>query len=282
MAVMLTVLCVFQAMFFAPLQFWCFCTIFAPVYLDRSKRAAVKKQTQADLEAGHSLHHSSPHLWAHSSNVGQRVQYYVWAAKVVFFENAMASYYLLYTVCCLLGLFHNHFCFAFCLTEYVYQSSVMKQVVRSITNASNKIFMWLLLLLFILYVAALISFGYFQYAYQNPNKGCHTTWQGFSSHIDGLRSGGGVGAIMVGMQWEMAPFMMDSNKISPQLDEFEYMRMLYAFVYYMLVTRFGIAVLNGIVVSSFAQMRSVDNAAAQGLFRLAVIYCYRFFLNGHS
>ena len=50
--------------------------------------------------------------------------------------------------------------------------------------------MWLLLLLFILYVATLISFGYFRYAYQNSAKGCHTTWQCFSTHFDGLRSGG--------------------------------------------------------------------------------------------
>ena len=40
---------------------------------------------------------------------------------MIFYRNTMPTYYLVYVVCCLAGLFYNHFFFAFCLTEVIFQ-----------------------------------------------------------------------------------------------------------------------------------------------------------------
>ena len=126
-------------------------------------------------------------------------KYYIYMARNLLFDS-----HLLYLSCniviSVLGLTTSKVFYSFLLLDIIDRSTVLRNVIRSITQNSTQLIMTAILGIVLLYIYAIIGFyssdikSTFVYAGNDKLNVCDNAWRCFGFILNiGLRSGGGVG-----------------------------------------------------------------------------------------
>jgi len=150
------------------------------------------------------------------------------------------SYYIIFLICSILGLVKNPAFFAFHILDIVGRVRLLGYVMKSVSENIGQVFATLLLGIMLCYIYAVIaynSWGFGVYEFGDGGGGWTSLYDQFMQHLDyGLRG---------------APVFT--------LDDMKFGMYMFDISYNLFIILIMVAMITGIIIDTFADMRQVNN-----------------------
>uniref|UniRef100_A0A0N5AR96 Ryanodine receptor n=1 Tax=Syphacia muris TaxID=451379 RepID=A0A0N5AR96_9BILA len=185
-------------------------------------------------------------------------RYTCWLWLGVILTNGQFLYRVLYLVASACGVFVSPFFYAFHLIDVVLSFPMLKAILQSVTHNLQQVFIIIAVLIcscaFTFYM---VAFNFFRKFYvqegeegEEPDRKCHNMFTCFVFHFyAGVRAGGGIG----------------DELESPYGDEHEYSRMLYDLSFFFFVIIILLAIMQGLIIDAFGELRDQQESATEKL-----------------
>ena len=143
---------------------------------------------------------------------------------------------LTYMLFSLVGLFYSPLFFSVHLLRIVNKNVLLQNVMQSVTLNAPSLLLTALLCTIVVYLFSIIGYVLFpeDFVSEDGDKLCDSIWQCFLfSFTHGVRSGGGLGDLLVQRHWDSERYMM---------------RVVYDFMFYVVVTVCLLNIVFGIII----------------------------------
>ena len=125
------------------------------------------------------------------------------------------------------------------LLDMIKQTPELGNVLKSVTQNFRQLILTMWLGVILIYLFTIVSFVYYKGYYEGDNLYCHDLWNCFFSTLNmGIRSGGGVGDVLV----------------TPEVGDY-WLRMVFDLLFYMLIIIILLNIIFGIIIDTFAELR---------------------------
>uniref|UniRef100_A0A0N4ZPH7 Ryanodine receptor 44F n=1 Tax=Parastrongyloides trichosuri TaxID=131310 RepID=A0A0N4ZPH7_PARTI len=184
-------------------------------------------------------------------------RYNCWLWFGVILTNAQFLYRVGYLICSTCGVVFSPFFYAFHLIDVVLSFPMLKAILQSVTHNLQQLILTIMMTLVVVYLYTVLAFNFFRKFYvqegedgEEPDRKCHNMLTCFIYHFyAGVRAGGGI-----------------ADEIeSPYGDEMEYPRMLYDISFFFFVIVILLAIMQGLIIDAFGELRDQQEAATEKL-----------------
>lgn len=184
-------------------------------------------------------------------------RYNCWLWFGVILTNAQFLYRVGYLICSTCGVVISPFFYAFHLIDVVLSFPMLKAILQSVTHNLQQLILTIMMTLVVVYLYTVLAFNFFRKFYvqegeegEEPDRKCHNMLTCFIYHFyAGVRAGGGI-----------------ADEIeSPYGDELEYPRMLYDISFFFFVIVILLAIMQGLIIDAFGELRDQQEAATEKL-----------------
>ncbi|KAL4003146.1 RIH domain family protein [Acanthocheilonema viteae] len=184
-------------------------------------------------------------------------RYACWLWLGVILTNGQFLYRVHYLLCSALGVFVSPFFYAFHLIDVVLSFPMLKAILQSVTHNLQQLILTIMMTLVVVYLYTVLAFNFFRkfYVQQSegedpPDRKCHNMLTCFIYHFyAGVRAGGGIG----------------DELESPYGDDLEYWRMLYDISFFFFVIIILLAIMQGLIIDAFGELRDQQESATEKL-----------------
>lgn len=160
-------------------------------------------------------------------------------------------FYILYLAFSVLGValstVTGPFFFSFHLLDVIPRSELLKYVIKSVTQNGKSILLTVLLALVIVYIYSIFGFLFFRDKFVvNDESACESIFQCLVTVVNyGLRSGGGIGDILLPPRWTDAGTLL---------------RVSYDSTFFFVVIVLLLNIIFGIIIDTFGELRALNKA----------------------
>ncbi|KAI6242082.1 Ryanodine receptor 1 [Aphelenchoides fujianensis] len=182
--------------------------------------------------------------------------YACWLWVGVILTNGQFLYRVFYVVCSVCGVIFSPFFYAFLLIDVVLSFPMLKAILQSVTHNLQQLILTIMMTLVVVYLYTVVAFNFFRkfYAQDEEDGGdehkCRSMLTCFIYHFyAGVRAGGGIG----------------DELESPYGDELEYPRMLYDISFFFFVIVILLAIMQGLIIDAFGELRDQQESATEKL-----------------
>lgn len=184
-------------------------------------------------------------------------RYACWLWLGVILTNGQFLYRVHYLLCSALGVFVSPFFYAFHLIDVVLSFPMLKAILQSVTHNLQQLILTIMMTLVVVYLYTVLAFNFFRKFYvqegegeEPPDRKCHNMLTCFIYHFyAGVRAGGGIG----------------DELESPYGDDLEYWRMLYDISFFFFVIIILLAIMQGLIIDAFGELRDQQESATEKL-----------------
>ncbi|CAG9530378.1 unnamed protein product [Cercopithifilaria johnstoni] len=184
-------------------------------------------------------------------------RYACWLWLGVILTNGQFLYRVHYLLCSALGVFISPFFYAFHLIDVVLSFPMLKAILQSVTHNLQQLILTIMMTLVVVYLYTVLAFNFFRKFYvqegegeEPPDRKCHNMLTCFIYHFyAGVRAGGGIG----------------DELESPYGDDLEYWRMLYDISFFFFVIIILLAIMQGLIIDAFGELRDQQESATEKL-----------------
>ncbi|KAM3723537.1 Ryanodine receptor [Dirofilaria immitis] len=183
-------------------------------------------------------------------------RYACWLWLGVILTNGQFLYRVHYLLCSALGVFVSPFFYAFHLIDVVLSFPMLKAILQSVTHNLQQLILTIMMTLVVVYLYTVLAFNFFRKFYvqesegEEPDRKCHNMLTCFIYHFyAGVRAGGGIG----------------DELESPYGDDLEYWRMLYDISFFFFVIIILLAIMQGLIIDAFGELRDQQESATEKL-----------------
>jgi Ca2+-binding EF-hand superfamily protein len=177
------------------------------------------------------------------------LRYYVWSLGVLA-TNLPLLYRFFGFLVSVLGLFWSPFFFSIHLLDFVWSSTDLQNVLKSVMLNYRQVVVTMLMTCTVVYLYTVVAFNMFQKYYLTdqtdsvvPN--CDTMFKCFLYHLNhGLRSGGGIADVIA----------------SAVDDDMEGIRLIFDMSFFFFVIIILLAIIQGLIIDSFGKLRNKEEA----------------------
>ena len=171
------------------------------------------------------------------------------------FGNFLSVWTTLYLISSIIGIFfYPIYCIH--LLDIVARSPILKNVLRAVTEHASSLLLTALLAIVIVYMYSIISFYGFRDSYNVDGLECSTIFKCWVSNLNyGLRSGGGIGDVLV--------------TIDPDTPDFGW-RVLFDLTFFIIIIVIFINLIFGIIIDTFSELRNDRDAIIKDM----STYCF--------
>ncbi|KAK0411652.1 hypothetical protein QR680_005766 [Steinernema hermaphroditum] len=184
-------------------------------------------------------------------------RYNCWLWMGVILTNGQFLYRVGYLLCSICGVFLSPFFYAFHLIDVVLSFPMLKAILQSVTHNLQQLILTIMMTLVVVYLYTVLAFNFFRKFYvqegedgDEPDRKCHNMLTCFIYHFyAGVRAGGGIG----------------DELESPYGDDLEYARMLYDISFFFFVIVILLAIMQGLIIDAFGELRDQQESATEKL-----------------
>uniref|UniRef100_A0A914H250 Ryanodine receptor n=1 Tax=Globodera rostochiensis TaxID=31243 RepID=A0A914H250_GLORO len=183
-------------------------------------------------------------------------RYTCWLWTGVILTNRQFLYRVCYLLCSASGVLFSPFFYAFLLIDVVLSFPMLKAILQSVTHNLQQLILTIMMTLVVVYLYTVVAFNFFRKFYvqeeegADPDRKCHYMLTCFIYHFyAGVRAGGGIG----------------DELESPYGDELEYARMLYDISFFFFVIVILLAIMQGLIIDAFGELRDQQESATEKL-----------------
>ncbi|VDM37968.1 unnamed protein product [Toxocara canis] len=184
-------------------------------------------------------------------------RYTCWLWLGVILTNGQFLYRVNYLFCSAAGVFWSPFFYAFHLIDVVLSFPMLKAILQSVTHNLQQLILTIMMTLVVVYLYTVVAFNFFRKFYvqegeegDEPDRKCHNMLTCFIFHFyAGVRAGGGIG----------------DELESPYGDDLEYPRMLYDISFFFFVIVILLAIMQGLIIDAFGELRDQQESATEKL-----------------
>ncbi|KAL3078921.1 hypothetical protein niasHS_014703 [Heterodera schachtii] len=183
-------------------------------------------------------------------------RYNCWLWTGVILTNRQFLYRVCYLLCSASGVLFSPFFYAFLLIDVVLSFPMLKAILQSVTHNLQQLILTIMMTLVVVYLYTVVAFNFFRKFYVQeeeggePDRKCHYMLTCFIYHFyAGVRAGGGIG----------------DELESPYGDELEYARMLYDISFFFFVIVILLAIMQGLIIDAFGELRDQQESATEKL-----------------
>ncbi|VDO29597.1 unnamed protein product [Onchocerca flexuosa] len=183
-------------------------------------------------------------------------RYACWLWLGVILTNGQFLYRVHYLLCSALGVLVSPFFYAFHLIDVVLSFPMLKAILQSVTHNLQQLILTIMMTLVVVYLYTVLAFNFFRKFYvqesegEEPDRKCHNMLTCFIYHFyAGVRAGGGIG----------------DELESPYGDDLEYWRMLYDISFFFFVIIILLAIMQGLIIDAFGELRDQQESATEKL-----------------
>ncbi|TKR86989.1 hypothetical protein L596_011474 [Steinernema carpocapsae] len=184
-------------------------------------------------------------------------RYNCWLWLGVILTNGQFLYRVGYLLCSVCGVFFSPFFYAFHLIDVVLSFPMLKAILQSVTHNLQQLILTIMMTLVVVYLYTVLAFNFFRKFYvqegedgDEPDRKCHNMLTCFIYHFyAGVRAGGGIG----------------DELESPYGDDLEYPRMLYDISFFFFVIVILLAIMQGLIIDAFGELRDQQESATEKL-----------------
>jgi len=216
-------------------------------YEDTTDSAALKELLGLNQKEG-----------SHKSEMDFRYPLWLWLGVVV--SNGAFIYRIGYLGASLSGVFLSPFFFAVHLVDLVLSFPMLKAILQSVTHNLSQLILTIMMTLIVTYLYTVVAFNFFRKFYVDepedgdeggaPDRKCHSMFTCYVYHFyAGVRSGGGIG----------------DELSSPYGDTMEKFRMLFDLSFFFFVIVILLAIMQGLIIDAFGELRSQQESATEKL-----------------
>jgi ryanodine receptor 2 len=176
----------------------------------------------------------------------------------VVISNGSFLYRIGYLVASLSGVFISPFFYAGCLIDVVLSFPMLKAILQSVTHNLSQLILTIMMTLIVTYLYTVLAFNFFRKFYvaegeeedDEPDRKCHNMLTCYIYHFyAGVRAGGGIG----------------DELESPYGDSMESWRMLFDLSFFFFVIVILLAIMQGLIIDAFGELRSQQESATEKL-----------------
>jgi len=143
------------------------------------------------------------------------------------------------------------------LIDVVLSFPMLKAILQSVTHNLQQLILTIMMTLVVVYLYTVLAFNFFRKFYvqqgeggEEPDRKCHNMLTCFIYHFyAGVRAGGGIG----------------DELESPYGDDLEYPRMLYDISFFFFVIVILLAIMQGLIIDAFGELRDQQESATEKL-----------------
>jgi len=184
-------------------------------------------------------------------------RYTCWLWLGVILTNGQFLYRVGYLLCSVCGVIFSPFFYAFHLIDVVLSFPMLKAILQSVTHNLQQLILTIMMTLVVVYLYTVLAFNFFRKFYvqegedgEEPDRKCHNMLTCFIYHFyAGVRAGGGIG----------------DELESPYGDDLEYPRMLYDISFFFFVIVILLAIMQGLIIDAFGELRDQQESATEKL-----------------
>uniref|UniRef100_A0A1I7RX29 MIR domain-containing protein n=1 Tax=Bursaphelenchus xylophilus TaxID=6326 RepID=A0A1I7RX29_BURXY len=184
-------------------------------------------------------------------------RYNCWLWVGVILTNGQFLYRVMYLVVSSFGVAFSPFFYAFLLIDVVLSFPMLKAILQSVTHNLQQLILTIMMTLVVVYLYTVVAFNFFRKFYiqdgeegEEPDRKCHYMLTCFIYHFyAGVRAGGGIG----------------DELESPYGDDLEYPRMLYDISFFFFVIVILLAIMQGLIIDAFGELRDQQESATEKL-----------------
>ncbi|GMR59737.1 hypothetical protein PMAYCL1PPCAC_29932, partial [Pristionchus mayeri] len=185
-------------------------------------------------------------------------RYTCWLWLGVILTNGQFIYRVGYLIGSALGVFVSPFFYAVHLVDVVLSFPMLKAILQSVTHNLKQLILTIMMILVVMYLYTVLGFNFFRKFYvqesdeegEEPDRKCHSMITCFVYHFyAGVRAGGGIG----------------DELESPYGDDLQYLRMLYDISFFFFVIVILVAIMQGLIIDAFGELRDQQEAATEKL-----------------
>ncbi|KAI6237110.1 hypothetical protein M3Y95_00230500 [Aphelenchoides besseyi] len=184
-------------------------------------------------------------------------RYACWLWIGVILANGQFLYRVCYLLCSACGVIFSPFFYAFLLIDVVLSFPMLKAILQSVTHNLQQLILTIMMTLVVVYLYTVVAFNFFRKFYvqdgdegEEPDRKCNYMLTCFIYHFyAGVRAGGGIG----------------DELESPYGDELEYPRMLYDISFFFFVIVILLAIMQGLIIDAFGELRDQQESATEKL-----------------